>query len=346
MLTIVRSYTATFIPLISRKPLQTRGDVFVPFLAMEFLLLTGLSISADTKAIMMLTTVRGLLSLTLCVSLIPAFGSTPAIGLIVADGSFQVDHSVIWDNATVFAGNLVETNQASTQLQLQNGARARLASDTRARIFDSHMVLENGIGQVETPNYRIEADGLEISSETKGGLARVRVGDSRHVVVAAYQGEVRVSNRDNVLVATLEPGKELTFEPQGTNATATKVSGCLTQSNGKFILVDQTTGVREELRGSGIEKEVGNQVEVTGKADTAAPSAPGTAQIVYVDSVKRVAKGGCGSGAAGAVAAGASLSSTAIVAIVGGVAVTGSLIGLAAVHALPGQSQGQPTTSR
>jgi hypothetical protein len=208
------------------------------------------------------------------------------------------------------------------------------------------MVLENGIGQVETSNYRIEADGLAIASETKGGIARVRVADSRHIVVAAYQGEVSVSNRDNVLVAKLEPGNELTFEPQGANNSITKVSGCLVRSNGKLILVDQTSGVKEELRGSGVEKEVGNQVEITGTADTAAPSAPGTAQIVYVDSVKRVAKGGCASAAAGAGAVAGGLSTTAVVAIVGGVAVTGSLIGLASVHALPGQSQSPPATSR
>jgi hypothetical protein len=298
---------------------------------------------------MMLTTVRGILSLTVCASLLPVFGSTPAIGVIVADGSFRLDHSVVWDNATLFAGNIVETAQASTQLQLQNGARVRLASDTRARIFDSHLVLEKGVGQVESSNYLIQAAGLQISSETKGGVARVQMTDLQHVVVAAYQGVVRVVNPDNVLVATLDPGHELAFEPQTTATAVTKVSGCLVQANGKLILVDRTTGVKEELRGSSIEKEVGNQVEVTGTADTAAPSAAGTSQIVYVDSVKRIAKGGCDSAAAAAgavAAAGAGLSTTAIVAIVGGVAVTGSLVGLAVVHALPGQSQSQPATSR
>lgn len=292
------------------------------------------------------TTIRGMLSLilTLSVSILPLFGSTPAIGVIVADGSFHVDHSLIWDNATLFAGNLVETGQASTQLQLQNGSRVRLASDSRARVFDSRLVLERGIGQLESSNYRIEAAGLQISSETKAGVARVQVTDSRRVIVAAYQGGVRVVNRDNVLVAALEPGNELAFEPQSASASITKVSGCLTEASGKFILADRTTGVKEELRGSGIEKEVGNQVEVTGTADTGGPSAPGTSQIVYVDSVKRIAKGGCASTAA--AVAGAGLSTTAIVAIVGGVAVTGSLVGLAVVHALPGQSQSQPATSR
>ena len=291
---------------------------------------------------MMYTTIRGMLSLTLSVSMLPLFGSTPAIGVIVADGSFRVDHSLIWDNATLFAGNLVETGQSSTQLQLQNGSHVRLASDSRARVFDSRLVLERGIGQLESSNYRIEAGGLQISSETKAGVARVQVTDSSRVIVAAYQGGVRVVNRDNVLVAALEPGNELAFEPQPASTSVTKVSGCLTEAGGKFILADRTTGVREELRGAGIEKEVGNQVEVTGTADTAGPSAPGTSQIVYVDSVKRIAKGGCAS----AAAAGAGLSSAAIVAIVGGVAVTGSLVGLAVVHALPGQSQSQPATSR
>jgi len=306
----------------------------------------------------MTTTFRGMLCLALCFLLLPVYGSTPAIGLIVADGSFTIDHSVIWDNATIFAGNLIETGQAATQLQLQNGARIRLAAETRARIFDSHLVLENGIGQVETSNYQIQAAGLEISSKTKDGVARVQITDARHIVVAAYQGEVQVANRNNVLVAALEAGKELAFDPQGTNTPLTRVSGCLTRFNGRYILVDQTTGVKEELRGSGLDKEVGNHIEVSGTADTVAPSSPGTSQIVYVDSLQRIAKGSCsnagaaaaaagaGAGAAAGAAAAGGLSSTAIAAIVGGVAVSGSLIGLAAVHALPGQGQSQPTTSR
>src|SRR5579871_2411661 len=241
--------------------------------------------------------IRQLLSFSLCASLLPGFYSTPAIGLIVGDGSFTLDHSVIWNNATLFAGNLVETTQTGTQLQLQNGAKVRLASDTRARVFDSHLVLESGIGQLESSNYRIEAAGLQVSPEAGGGVARVQVNAARSVVVAAYQGQVRVLNKDNVLVAELTQGNELAFEPQAQNA-ATKVSGCLVTAGGRFVLVDRTTGVKEELRGSGLEKEAGNQVEVAGAADTAAPSAKGTSQIIYVDSVKRIAKGGCESAAA------------------------------------------------
>ncbi|HTQ54366.1 MAG TPA: hypothetical protein VMI94_07890 [Bryobacteraceae bacterium] len=299
------------------------------------------------RIMIMNTTLRGSLSLALSLALLPAFGATPAIGLIVADGSFQIDHSLIWDNGTVFAGNLIETGQASTQLQLQNGAHARLASNSRARVFDTHLVLEDGIGQIETANYRIEAAGLEISPEAKDGIARVKVSGSQRIVVAAYQGEVRVATRNNVLVAKLEPGKELTFESQAAGPSVIKVSGCLTRTNGKLILVDKTTGVKIELRGSGLEKEVGNQVEVGGTADATAPSAPGTSQIVYVNNLKRIAKGGCsGNAPAAAAAAAGGLSGAAIGAIVGGVAVTGSLVGLAVVHALPGQSQSQPATSR
>lgn len=303
---------------------------------------------------------RLLLGLVLSGTLSLSFADSPAIGMIVADGSFQVNHSQVWDNATLFSGTLIETGEASSQLQLHNGARVRLASDTRARVFDSRLVLEKGTGQVDSANYRIEASSLEISPEGDRGVARVQISNSRQVVVAAYQGTVRVANRDGVLVAKLDAGHELTFEPQDAGAAAlTKLSGCAVRSNGKILLADRTTGVTVELRGAAVEQELGNEIEIAGTADLTNPAAQGASQIIYVTSVKRLAKGSCSSvkaagaaaggaaaGTAAGAAAGGGLSTTAVVAIVGGVAASGSLIGLAAVHDLPGQSHGKPHTSR
>ena len=44
-----------------------------------------------------------------------------AIGMAVANGSFQVDHSAVYGNGTLFDGSVVETAKASSRLQLTGG---------------------------------------------------------------------------------------------------------------------------------------------------------------------------------------------------------------------------------
>jgi hypothetical protein len=174
------------------------------------------------------------------------------------------------------------------------------------------------------------------------------------VVVAARDGSVRVSNGDGVLIARLDSGREMVFEPQDAGAAAiTKVSGILALKEGKFILVDRITNVTMELRGAGLEAEVGNLVEITGTVDSATPTVAGASQIIDVTSIKRLTKsareagaagaGGAGPGAGGAASGG--LSTVAVVAIVGGVVAAGTLGGLAAEHDLPGQGSSQSSTS-
>jgi len=65
----------------------------------------------------------------------------------------------------------------------------------------------------------------------------------------------------------------------------------LESKDAKFLLVDPNQTV--ELRGEGLTPEINNRVEVTGTAfRSAVPTAP-AAQVIQVDSVKRVEEGGC-----------------------------------------------------
>jgi hypothetical protein len=292
--------------------------------------------------------------LSLC-SLSASFAASSAIGLVVANGSFQLDHSSVRGTATLFDGNVIETNVSSSQLHLNNGVSLRLAAETRARVYESRLVLEKGIGQLESTKYRIEAASLQVEADKPGATARVQLTGQNRVVVAARDGAVRVTNSDGVLIARLDSGREVSFEPQeGGAATLTKVSGILALKDGKFVVVDRITNVTMQLQGTGLEAEVGNLVEITGTVDAAAPTVPGASQIINVTSIKRLTKGAreaaaAGAGAAGAGAAAAAaggLSTGAIVAIVGGVAAAGTLGGLAAAHALPGQGSSQASTSR
>ena len=231
-----------------------------------------------------------------------------AIGMAVADGSFTVDHSAVHSNGTLFDGSVVETAKTSSHLQLNGGTQIRLAGESRVKVYERRLVLEQGLGEMEAATgFEVEAKSLHISA-MPGSLARVKIENGRNVLVSAVRGALRVTNAGGVLVARMETGNNMVFEPQAAGAAApTHASGCLLEKGGKFLLAERTTNVVLELRGSDLEKQVGNQVEISGKAETSSPSAPGASQLVRVAGIKLVNKGGCSAiarklGAATAVA--------------------------------------------
>ena len=311
--------------------------------------------------------------------------SGPAIGMAVADGSFQVDHSRVWGNATLFDGTVVETGQALSRLKFASGARMSLASESRATVHQGRLVLESGAGQFESaPGFEVESRTLRISAAEPGTVARIRLDGAPKVVVAALRGRVRVTNSAGLLVASVEAGKSLDFEPQSAGASApTRAVGCLLSKNGKFVVVEQTANVMLEVEGAGLNDELGNRIEISGIADLSAPTVIGASEVVKVAGLKRVAKGGCsvvarragaavasGAGASGAVASGAGASGAGAsgavattvaaatgaataagvgmgtVAVIGGVATAATIGGLAAAGGLPGHGESTPSASR
>src|SRR5690242_4023739 len=64
-----------------------------------------------------------------------ASNAAESIGLAMAKGSFQVDNSQVYGNTTLLEGATIQTEKASSRLQLNNGTRMDLAENSRARIF-------------------------------------------------------------------------------------------------------------------------------------------------------------------------------------------------------------------
>ena len=259
----------------------------------------------------------------------------------------------------------------------------RLSTETRVQVYHQKLVLEAGLGQLESAaEYEVEARSLRITTAGPHSVARIRLDGDRKVMVAAVRGTVRVKNASGLLVANVEAGKSLDFEPQAAGAAApTRVSGCLLTKAGKIVVVDQTTNTLIELQGAGLDREIGNHVEITGSAADGATSVPGASQLIRVAGLKQVSKGGCaevarkagaaavaagvgvgtatGAGSAAgagvgaaAGAAGAAGAATAAgvgvgtIAVIGGVAAAATVGGLAAVGSLPGQSDTPPSASR
>jgi hypothetical protein len=239
--------------------------------------------------------VQGLIALILVGTVSAVLGGGEAIGFAVATGSFQVDRAQVYGNTTLFDGATVATENASSRLQLNNGARMTLGEDSQARIFEKRMTLERGRGELESrANYWMEARTLQISPLDAKSIARVKLEGSTHVLVGAVNGRVRVLNAAGSLVANVQPGAALLFTPQLAEAGTFKMTGCLISSaDGKFFLVDPNQTV--ELRGSGLAPEANNQVEVSGTSFRSAVPAPPASQVIQVESdgLKHVASGGC-----------------------------------------------------
>jgi hypothetical protein len=281
----------------------------------------------------------------------------PLIGTATAAGSFRVDRSTIRGNATLFEGSLVETNASISWLELPGGT-VLLAAFSRARVFEGHVSLEAGAGEFEhVTGLRMEAPGLIVQPEGDRGSARVTLGNGGRVTVAAFSGSFRALNARNRLIANIRPGSTLEFNPQPSGAPS-RVTGCLVNRRGHFVMTDETTNVVVEVAGPALQKEQGNRVEVAGTMDPATTPVSEASQYIRVTSVKRISKG-CGSrsaapagsdgaagkaGSAGAGTAGTSAGKSAgtisltTIAILGGVAVAAVVGGLAVARKLPGQA--------
>jgi hypothetical protein len=69
---------------------------------------------------------------------------------------------------------VIETKVSSSQLRLNNGVSLRLAAESRARVYESRLVLEKGIGQLESTHYRIEVASL-VEADKPGAKAREKL---------------------------------------------------------------------------------------------------------------------------------------------------------------------------
>jgi len=244
--------------------------------------------------------------------------ATPAIGVAKARGSFRLDNATVYANSTLFDGSAIETGEVSSELQLNGGARLLLASGSRGKVYRDRLVLEMGAAQLKaTENYPIEARSLRVLPAGRDSTARVVLDKAGQVGVAAVNGPVQVTSAQGILVANVLAGGALNLTPQAA-AAPSRVSGCLQQKDGRFLLTDMTTHVTVELQGPGLEKEVGNAVEIVGAMIPGAKPAPGATQVIRVSELKQAGRK-CPVPAVGAGAAAIPVLSTgAKVAVIGG----------------------------
>ncbi len=232
-------------------------------------------------------TLRSLILLLVVGSLTMGLASSDAIGLATAKGSFLVDHATVAGNSSLFDGTLVETGEVPSTLSLTGGIRMQLGSASRGKVHRRHMVLEQGVGQVENASgFLIEARSLHIEPDND---AYVALSGANRVLVSASSAPVRVTTTEGVLLANLAPGTSLELEPQAAGAAAPfTVTGCLVNKDGRFLLTDRLADVTLEARGPNLTDHAGFQVELTGTNLKGVQPLAGASEVIHAVRVRRL----------------------------------------------------------
>src|SRR3954447_18245627 len=86
------------------------------------------------------------------------WGSSPAIRVATANGSFAVNNTQVSGSATLFDGSLVETGKASSRLELSNGSHLNLNANSSVELKGAGSVLKTGSGELgATAGFSLEA---------------------------------------------------------------------------------------------------------------------------------------------------------------------------------------------
>ncbi len=305
---------------------------------------------------------KSVLAILMVMQLSIGMAAASAIGIASAKGNFRIDNAAISGNGTIFDGVMIETQRATGQLELNNGARVQLGTNSRGKVFADRLVLEQGESQFRSGaqnKYGLKARTLRIVPADSTTVAHVSMIGASRVHVAALVGNLQVINANGVLVAALAAGRALEFEPQAGASAPSRLTGCVVNKDGRFFLTDETSNVTVELRGAGLAEQAGHKVEITGSqlpgVTPAAPVYNNAGQIVQVSATKTLSKkcslplglaAAGAAGTAGAAAAGGAAGAAAAgisTAVVAGVVVAGAAaaatIGIIATN-------DEPTVSR
>lgn len=192
----------------------------------------------------------------------------PVVGVATARGGFLIDHSPVTRTGTILSGAILETQQASSVVQLRVGGQVNLAPGARAKMYGDHLVLERGAAQLQNKaSYLIETGNLEVQPSGAGAVSVV-VGNNNAIEIRALQGEIRVSTKAGLLLASMKPGMALSFSAQGSAAAPSlaTVTGPLRKAGNSYVITDATTNLVFQLTGCNtVNKEVGSFVQVTGR---------------------------------------------------------------------------------
>jgi hypothetical protein len=224
--------------------------------------------------------------------------ATVSIGTASARGDMRVDSYMVNGNATLFNGSVVETDQASADLRLQEGVQITMATSSRATVYRNRMVLQQGGSELTASSpFQLETSALRVTPNDPNSHFVVLVKPGNTVEVDALKGTVGVASDHGVLLASVHPGRAFSFAIRdGGDNSEFSAMGKVSVNNGMFFFTVTETGVVYELRGIDLKKFVGKQILVIGVVDANATPAPGAAAVITVANIG-VSSGGGGTSA-------------------------------------------------
>ena len=280
-------------------------------------------------------TLQVVLAIFLVMQLSMGMAAAPVIGVASAKGSFRIDNATVAGNGTLLEGTTIETNRASSDVDLVGGVKMALGAGSRGRVYRDHLVLEKGDSQLRNATrFGVEAKNLRVIADDANTVSRISVRDNNRVQVAALAGTVRVTNANGLLIASVAAGRALEFEQQAAGAAGpARLTGCLVKRDGHFFLTDDTANITVELKGAGLDSHAGHKIEIMGSQVPGATPEGNASQMIQVSAIKEISKR-C-SLPAGAVAGGAAAGGAAAGGAAGGAA-TAAGIGIAAKAVIAG----------
>ncbi len=235
------------------------------------------------------------ISFLLVVALVAGWrlGAADALGVAVAGGTFWVDERPVATHATVHDGSRIQAEDSALELRLFGGARLRLAAQSRAQVHAERLVLEHGASQIlPGSQYALETRGLRVQADA-GARGTITLHGERAVEVAAEEGALHVMRDPRPLVAVVRAGMALRFEVQAPAGAQLpfEMTGCLERRDNRYVIRDLVTGILIEVRGRGLEREVGNVVEVTAVSLPGVQPVPGAQEVIQIRGLSRQRRG-------------------------------------------------------
>lgn len=263
--------------------------------------------------------------------------ATSSIGIVRSYGDFRVDGAAVHGNSTLMAGDVVETMALNTTINV-GATQVTLLPESRATLYSDRTTLQRGTSLLRgASSHAIEAGSLRIVPTSSHSLVEVGYNDRKLITISAHAGAANVFTSSGELLASLNPGSALAFEPSsGATGSASgqasasgdiKLKGLLIARDGKYFL--SMGGKNYEVTSSTVNlaSYAGKVIDMTGSIIKT------TAELTVVS---------VGSVTVVAVAAGAGVSTAAIMAVVVGAAAVGTVGGFAAAGSFSGGSASVP----
>jgi hypothetical protein len=272
-----------------------------------------------------------------CGCLFSLSAAQPSIGIVRSYGEFMVDWAAVRGNSTLVAGDVVEAMAMNTTITL-GATEITLLPESRAALYGDHTMLQRGTTLLRgASSHALEAGNLKIVPTSAHSLVRVGYSDRKLITISARAGAADIFTASGELLASLNPGSALAFEPnsgasgsgsgQASAQTGFVLKGKLTKTGGKYFITVPGKSYEVTSTTVNLESYVGKVISVT----AIVVSTAGGVTVVSVGSVTVVA-----------AVFGAGLSSTVIADIVAVGAVAGTIGALGAAGTFRGASPSTP----